>query len=223
MNLNRYRPLTNLGLGGVAIGNGFRPMSDELAEQILQTAWDEGIRYFDTSPFYGYGLAERRYGTFLREQAPESHTLSTKVGRVFRPGTPAPHPLWKEPDQNVYDYDYTADGVRRAIDDSLERMGVSQIDIVLIHDLSPDNAELGEGWEQHFEVAVTGAMPALTKLRDEGVIKAWGLGVNRAEPSVRALNAGDPTSCCWRPSTRCSITTRVTRARCRRWRRTVCP
>jgi D-threo-aldose 1-dehydrogenase len=187
-----WRPPVRLGLGGVALGNGFHPVSEAQAHDTLHAAWDAGIRYYDTSPFYGFGLSERRFGHYLHTQKRSDYTLSTKVGRIFTAGKPPPHPLWKEPSPFTYRYDYTADGVKRSIEDSLQRLGIDHIDIVLVHDLSPDNDEELGGWKKAFAIAAQGAFPALTKLREEGVIKAWGLGVNRIEPILEAMKVADP-------------------------------
>ncbi|BBO35955.1 aldo/keto reductase [Lacipirellula parvula] len=189
----KYRPPYRVGVGCVAIGNGFAPTTDEESQAALEAAWAVGVRYFDTSPFYGYGLSERRLGHFLHNHQPEEYVLSTKVGRIFKATSEKPKPsLWKEPSPFAFEYDYTADGVRRSIEDSLQRLGVSQIDIVFIHDLSPDNGDMGEKWTEYFEVAKKGAMPELTRMRDEGLIKAWGFGVNRPEPALRAAEVADP-------------------------------
>lgn len=193
--MTHWRPPVRLGLGGVAIGNGFNPMTEAQAYDALHAAWDAGIRFYDTSPFYGFGLSERRYGHFLHAQNRAEYTLSTKIGRIFTAGAPAPHPLWKDPSPFVYRYDYTADGVKRAIEDSLQRLGVDRIDIVFVHDLSPDNDEDLGGWKRQLAIAADGAFPALTKLREEGVISAWGVGVNRIEPVQEALRVADPDIC----------------------------
>lgn len=188
-----FRLPVDFGFGGVAIGNGFAPMTNEDADATFHAAWDAGIRFYDTSPFYGFGLSERRFGHFLAQKPRDQFYLSTKVGRVFEAGTPKPHPLWKDPSPFVYRYDYTADGVKRAIEDSLQRLGLARIDIVFVHDLAEDNdADLPGGWKHQFEIAAKGAFPALSKLRDEGVIKAWGLGVNRIEPILQAMETSDP-------------------------------
>ncbi|WP_038160060.1 aldo/keto reductase [Verrucomicrobium sp. BvORR106] len=187
-----YRPPHRFGLGGVAIGNGFKPTSDSQAEETLAAAWASGVRYFDTSPWYGLGLSERRFGHFLHNQKREDYVISTKVGRLLKAGKPRDKLLWKEPSPFVHTYDYTADGVRRSIEDSLQRLGVESIDIVFIHDLSPDNGDLGERWTEQFNIAAKGAMPALTKMREEGLIKAWGLGVNTIEPALATLKVADP-------------------------------
>ena len=189
-----WRPPVRIGLGGVAIGNAWRPMTDPEAQETLAAAWDAGVRYYDTSPFYGFGLSERRFGAFLHAQPRDAFVLSTKVGRLFTAAdAPPEHPLWKQPAPFSYRYDYTADGVRRSIEDSLQRLGLSRIDIVFIHDLSPDNGDFpGETWKDQLAIAIRGAMPALCKLRDEGTIKAWGLGVNRIEPVLETVRASDP-------------------------------
>ncbi|WP_050024686.1 aldo/keto reductase [Verrucomicrobium sp. BvORR034] len=187
-----YRPPHRFGLGGVAIGNGFKPTPDPQAEETLEAAWANGVRYFDTSPWYGLGLSERRFGHFLHTQKREDYLISTKVGRLLKPGQPSDKLLWKAPSPFVHTYDYSADGVRRSIEDSLQRLGVESIDIVFIHDLSPDNDDLGERWTEYFNIAAKGAMPALTKMREEGLIKAWGLGVNTIEPALATLKVADP-------------------------------
>ena len=189
---NRYRPKHKFGIGGVAIGNAFAPTTDELTDQTLQTAWDLGVRYFDTSPWYGLGLSERRLGHFLKNHSPEEYVLSTKIGRILTATKSPPMTMWHAPSPFTYRYDYSAEGARRSIEDSLQRLGVSQIDIVFIHDLSPDNGEMGERWTEYFDEAVRGAMPELTKMRDEGLIKAWGFGVNRPEPALKAVEVANP-------------------------------
>lgn len=183
-----------LGLGGVAIGNGFKVMTDKEAEQTLEAAWDAGVRYYDTSPWYGLGLSERRFGHFLHNQKREDYILPTKVGRVLTATNKTPETMWKDPAPFDYKYDYSAEAVRRSIEDSLQRLGVERIDYVFIHDLSPDhNDEYGEGttWLDHFEIAKKGAMPELTKMREEGLINGWGLGVNTIEPIIKTLEETD--------------------------------
>jgi len=188
----RFRPTGRAGLGGVAIGNGFMKVTnDEQATATLQAAWDAGVRTFDTSPFYGFGLSERRFGHVLHQHKRDDYVLCTKVGRVFTATTGTlPKSLWAEPSPFRYRYDYSADGVLRSIEDSLNRLGVSRLDVVFVHDLSRDTKDLD--FEPAFAEATRGAFVALSKLRDEGVIKAWGLGVNTAEPALRALDVADP-------------------------------
>ncbi|MGB6986866.1 MAG: aldo/keto reductase [Candidatus Aquilonibacter sp.] len=185
------------GLGGVPFGNEFAYVTDEVAHDTIEAAWNAGVRYYDTSPWYGLGLAERRLGGFLRDQTRSEYILSSKVGKLltasrtnnakdYFPFTPSPNNLR---------FDYTADGVKRSIEDSLQRIGVDALDVVFVHDLSPDNPWLPSPWEEQFEIARKGAFPALGKLRDEGVIKAWGLGVNSPEPILKLLDVADANLC----------------------------
>ncbi len=186
-----YRPPVRFGLGGVALGNGFKVTPDEDADAAMEAAWAAGVRYFDTSPWYGLGLSERRMGHFLDGQKREDYVISTKVGRLLLPDQEFKHGMWKGDLGFNYQYDYTADGVRRSVEDSLQRLGISSIDIVFIHDLSPDNGDMKEKWTEFFEIAAKGAMPALTKMREEGMIKGWGLGVNTPEPILKTLEVAD--------------------------------
>ncbi len=184
------------GIGGVALGNGWHTNTNEQITATLNAAWDAGVRYFDTSPFYGFGLSERRLGHFLCQKPRAEYLLSTKVGRIFEAdrhffdtyNNDDPNTLWKQPSPFKYKYDYTAAGVRRAVEDSLERLGVPYLDMVMVHDLSPDNGELGDKWTEQFAIAAKGAFPELTRMRAEGLIKGWGLGVNKTEPVELLLN-----------------------------------
>ena len=143
-------------LGGLAAGNGFNTIStDEEILQMLHAAWDSGIRHFDTSPFYGLSLSERRFGDLLRNKNREDYVVSSKVGRLL---TPSSAPLekkwhWANPSPFHYRYDYSASGTRRSIEDTLHRIGVSSLDIVYIHDLSPQNSDMGEDWIKYFDDA----------------------------------------------------------------------
>lgn len=195
MNQNqKYRPLSTSGLGGVAAGNGFHENPDKDVNEALAAAWNSGVRYYDTSPWYGLGLSERRFGHFLRNQKREEFTLSTKVGRVLTGDKDfeLKDGLWKGKLNFKYHYDYSAAGIRRSIEDSLQRLGLPYLDIVYIHDISPDNGDMKENWVKYFDEALKGAMPELTKMRKEGIIKAWGMGVNTIEPAVKAIEQADP-------------------------------
>ena len=193
MTAQRYHPPYDFGLGGVAIGNEFQVATDEQAEATLAAAWDAGVRYFDVSPWYGLGLAERRFGRFLARKPRDEFVISSKVGKLLRasrhnegrkyfPFSPSP---------NTPHFDYTAGGVLRSIEDSLQRLGLDRLDIVFVHDLSPDNKYLPEDWEALWRVAERGAFPALTRLREEGVIDGWGMGVNCPQPILRCLEVAD--------------------------------
>ncbi|MET0288834.1 MAG: aldo/keto reductase [Pseudoxanthomonas sp.] len=188
----RFRPHTRIGQGGAPAGNNFAPNTDEAIHGMLQAAWDGGMRTFDTSPWYGLGLSERRFGQFLHSKPRDAYVLSTKVGRLLTASTAANKTSWKAPSPFAYRYDYSAAGVRRSVEDSLQRLGISRLDIVLVHDLSPDNGDMKDTYAQHFEQASKGAFPELTKMREEGLIKAWGLGVNTPQPALRSLEVADP-------------------------------
>jgi D-threo-aldose 1-dehydrogenase len=181
-----------LGLGTAPLGNLFTRVTDAQAEETLSAAWEAGVRYFDTAPLYGAGLSELRLGQSLARYPRDAFVVSTKVGRLLIPDASVPEV------QHGYvgglpfrvEYDYSADGVRRSIDASLMRLGLDRIDIVYIHDIARDTH--GDDWLRQYAIAVEGAMHALSRLRDEGVIGAWGLGVNRVEPCLRALRDADP-------------------------------
>ena len=192
-----FKPEFQFGLGGVPIGNEFEVVTDEDAMKTLEASWKAGVRYFDVSPWYGLGLAERRYGMFLHNQPRDSYLLSTKVGKLLkaspRNNSKELFPFGNSPNNVVFDY--TADGVRRSIEDSLQRLGIDHIDVVFVHDISSDNLLLPRPWPEEFAVALKGAFPALSQMRDEGVIKAWGIGVNTPEPILRVMQESDPDVC----------------------------
>lgn len=181
-----------LGFGGAPLGDMFERTDNRTAYATLEAAWDQGIRHFDTAPHYGAGLAEQRFGSFLATKPRDEYFLSTKVGRLLDPSPSGPEPdppfvhgLWFR-----RRLDYGADAARRCVEDSLQRMGVGRLDVVYIHDLAED--ALGPEWTEHFRVAMQGAAKALTELREQGVIRGWGLGVNRVEPCLRAMDEADP-------------------------------
>jgi D-threo-aldose 1-dehydrogenase len=194
---HRYRPPVKFGLGGVPLGNEFGVVTERTAQATLEAAWDAGVLYFDTSPWYGLGLCERRFGAFLHTRPRGDYVLSSKVGKLLKasPRNRAADYFPFTPSPNDVAFDYTADGVRRSIEDSLQRLGLDALDMVFVHDLSPDNPFLPTPWEEQFEIARKGAFPALTAMREEGTIKAWGLGVNSPEPILKALDVADPNVC----------------------------
>ncbi|MCG9791306.1 aldo/keto reductase [Flavobacterium algicola] len=184
-----------VGLGGVAIGTAFDIISDEEANEILARAWDVGIRYFDTSPWYGLTKSERRFGSFLQNKKHEDFVFSTKVGRLFNevPESEVPPTMWKAPYNYDFKHIYTGDAVKKSIEDSLKRTGLDHIDIVYVHDLSED--QVGDRYPYYLEQARKGAFKVLSELRDEGVIKAWGMGVNKIEPILDCIESADPDIC----------------------------
>ena len=194
----RYVRPVKFGLGGVPFGNEFEVVSDEDAYKTLEAAWNAGVRYYDVSPWYGLGLGERRYGNFLHNKNRDSYVLSSKVGKLLKasPHNDAKSNFPYSPSPNNVVFDYTADGVRRSIEDSLQRMGVSRLDIAFVHDLSSDNKLLPTPWQEQFAIALDGAFPALSRMRDEGIIKGWGIGVNTPEPILRVMQESDPDVAC---------------------------
>jgi D-threo-aldose 1-dehydrogenase len=175
--------LTSLGFGGAPIGNLYREVSDADAMAAVDAAWEHGVRYFDTAPHYGLGLSERRLGEALRGKPRGDYVLSTKVGRLIRP-----NPRAAGRDTEGFDVgaelvrvrDYSRDGVLRSIEESLARLGTDRIDIVYIHD--PDD---------YWAEALEGAVPALSQLRDEGVIGAYGAGMNQSAMLHRFVTETD--------------------------------
>lgn len=166
--------LTELSFGAAAIGNLYRATSEDEARGAVAAAWAAGVRYFDTAPHYGLGLSERRLGKALADYPRDQVVVSTKVGRLLVPNPGRQHQRDQEgfdvPATSVRIRDYSGDGVRRSLEESLIRLGLDQVDIVYVHD--PDDA-----WKQ----ALHEAVPALVALREEGVIRAIGVGMNQAE------------------------------------------
>src|SRR5580700_9917910 len=192
-----YKPPFSFGLGGVPLGNEFALVTDKDAYAILEAAWSAGIRYYDVSPWYGLGLAERRYGSFLHNKKRSEYVISSKVGKLLKASKTAKNrelfPFSPSPNDVIFDY--TASGVRRSIEDSLQRLGIDSLDIVFVHDISSDNKLLPTSWQEQFDIAMKGAFPELTRMREEGLIKGWGIGVNTPEPILRVLKEADPDVC----------------------------
>jgi D-threo-aldose 1-dehydrogenase len=174
--------LPELGLGTAPLGNLYRAMDDEQAHGVVHASWDAGIRYFDTAPHYGLGLAERRLGEALRSHPRDEYVVSTKIGRVLEPVDAdglRDDDLFDVPRDHVRRWDFSADGVRRSLDDSLARLGLDRVDVLLIHD--PD---------EHLDQAVHEAVPALARLRDEGVVGAIGVGSGTPRSLAALIGTG---------------------------------
>lgn len=177
-----------LGFGTAPLGNMFRAIPEAEARATVDAAWNDGIRYFDNAPFYGAGLAEIRMGEALAGRKRDDYVISTKVGRVILDELEDVNArdngekgdVFKHGRANKVVNDYTEDGTLRSIEDSLKRLKTDRIEIVWVHDVAQDF--YGDEWLDVFETARKGAFKTLDRLRDEGVIKAWGLGVNRVEP-----------------------------------------
>jgi D-threo-aldose 1-dehydrogenase len=196
-NKAHYKPPFRFGIGGVPLGNEFAVVTDKDAYATIEAAWNAGVRYYDMAPWYGLGLAERRYGNFLHNKNRSEYVVSSKVGKLLKASKTAKKKEYFpfSPSPNDVIYDYTASGVRRSIEDSLQRLGIDSLDIAFVHDLSSDNKYLPTPWQEQFEIARKGAFPELTRMREEGLIKGWGIGVNTPEPIMRLLEVADPDVC----------------------------
>ena len=171
--------LTELGFGGSVIGNLYRAVSDDDAAEAVVTAWNAGIRYFDTAPHYGLGLSERRLGAVLSQYPRDQYVVSSKVGRLLVPNEHRrglDDQGFAVADDLRRQWDFSRDGVLRSIEATLERTGFDRLDIVYVHD--PD---------EHWPEAADQAMPALAELRDSGVIGAIGAGMNQSSMLARFL------------------------------------
>lgn len=180
--------LDRLGFGAAQLGNLYQEVSDETAHEAVDAAWAAGLRYYDTAPHYGLGLSERRLGAALAGRPREEFLLSTKVGRLLRPN---PEPTETDLDNGFAvpgdlrrERDFTGDGVRASLAESLERLGLDRVDIVWVHD--PDEPT------DRFDEALAGAVPTLERLRDEGVIGAWGVGSKDPEMLHRFATRSTP-------------------------------
>ncbi|MFG2368242.1 aldo/keto reductase [Streptomyces mirabilis] len=196
MALDKILP-DRIGFGTAPMGNMFRAVPEEEASATLNAAWDQGIRYYDSAPLYGAGLAEIRLGEMLSQKPRDEFVLSSKVGRVILDEVESGSrdlgekgSLFAEGRPNKILHEWTADATERSIDGSLQRLGVDRLDIVWVHDVAQDFH--GDLWIGKFEEARTGAFRVLSRLRDEGVIRAWGLGVNRTEPIELTLALDEP-------------------------------
>ena len=174
--------MVELGHGAANLGNLYRPMSDEDAWAVLDAAWEYGIRAFDTAPHYGLGLSERRLGAFLATKPRTEYVVSTKVGRLLRP-SPETADRLDEPNQFAVPaalkrvWDFSADGIRAGLEESLERLGLDNVDVLYLHD--PDEHDLAAD-------LATG-VPAVAALRDEGLVTAVGIGSKSTEALVAAV------------------------------------
>ncbi|MYN26493.1 aldo/keto reductase [Duganella levis] len=187
-----------LGFGTAPLGNMFRNIPEAEALATVDAAWEQGIRHFDTAPLYGAGLAELRLGEALAKRNRDDYVLATKVGRLILDEIEDPSQRDMGEKGGVFEFgrpnkivnDYSADATLRSIEDSLKRLKTDHLDIVYVHDVAQDF--YGDEWIGQFEIARTGAFRMLDRLRNEGVIKAWGLGVNRVEALELLLDLNEP-------------------------------
>ncbi|MCZ6617032.1 MAG: aldo/keto reductase [Gammaproteobacteria bacterium] len=182
--------VTTLGFGGAPLGGAGDRITEAQVEAVVETAWDGGIRYFDTAPLYGHGLSEKRLGAHLGNLSRDEFALSSKVGRLLVPlAEGIRNPLMRDSEPFGIRYDYSYAATRRSLESSLERLHLDRVDILLCHDI--DRWTHGDDASQIFETAARGVLPALADLRSEGVIRAFGLGVNEAAVCSRVMDHFD--------------------------------
>lgn len=187
--------ISALGFGAAPIGNMHRALPEAEAVATIDAAWDAGIRYFDTAPLYGHGLSEQRVGAALQGRPRDAFVVSTKVGRVLEPCAQG------EQDAGIYvdvpavraRFDYSYDGVMRAFEGSLSRLGLDRVDIVYVHDVDAHTHGSEAAAERRIgDLMEQGGWRALDDLRSAGAIRAIGAGVNACHPCERLLEVADP-------------------------------
>jgi len=191
----RKLSFTTLGFGSAPLGNYLRPLSEKDCDETLEAAWNCGMRYFDTAPLYGFGLSELRVGRLLKKVDRKDYVISTKVGRLFEKceKNEVNSGFFIDTPQLRFYYDYSYDGVMRSYQESLQRLGIDNVDILYVHDVDAFN----HGGREASEAAIRqlldlGGWKALTELRDSGDISAIGAGVNEWQPCARLLELADP-------------------------------
>ena len=188
---NTGTSVTEFGLGTAPLGDLFKMLDEDSAQGVLQAAWDVGVRYFDTSPFYGNGKSEHRVGHFLRQKPRDEYVLSTKVGRVFRPVydlanfDPGPF-IGALPFEFTVDYSY--DGIMRSFEDSLQRLSLPSVDLLVIHDLDFYFYETEARVNAYLNQLFTSGWRALEELRSHGLVKGVGAGINELGMIPRFLD-----------------------------------
>lgn len=185
---------TELGLGTAPLGNLYRAISDEDADAVFDAAWDAGVRYFDTAPLYGLGLAETRLNRFLRNKPRDEYVLSTKIGRLLQVATEETrdgHGKWFDVPARKEVYDYGYDATLRSVEFSLERLGIDRIDVLFAHDLDVFNHGSQAVLDEKLAEFMHGGYKALHRLREESTIAGFGAGLNDWQPCQWLAERGD--------------------------------
>lgn len=175
--------LPELGFGAAQLGNLYRATTDDEARGAIDAAWEAGIRYFDTAPHYGSGLSEERLGALLADRPRDEFLLSTKVGRLLSPGPGTGDDMahgFAVPDVRVRAWDMSEAGIRCSLEQSLERLGLDRVDILYLHD--PEEGPTEQAFAQ--------ALPALARMREEGLVRWIGAGSKDCEVLTRAVRTG---------------------------------
>lgn len=185
---------TELGFGSAPLGNLYKARSDKEADETFAAAWKAGLRYYDTAPLYGLGLAETRLNRFLRGKKRSDYVLSTKVGRLLEACPPALRTgigkFFDTPSRREV-FDYTYDGIMRSFETSLERLGIDTIDILYVHDVDVFTHGSEELRDTHVKTLMEHGYKALIRLRDEKTIKAFGAGINEWQVAETLAKQGD--------------------------------
>lgn len=166
--------VSRLGLGSAPFGGMFDKLEENDVHQVVNRALERGISYFDTAPLYGHGSSEKRLGAVLTSTRRDRFILSSKVGRILVPGEFTGESIFHNREPNIPVFDYTAGGIRKSVEDSLQRLGLESIDILYIHDP-----------EEHMEQAIHDAYPELHRMREEGVVSSIGVGTNVTDTALR--------------------------------------
>jgi D-threo-aldose 1-dehydrogenase len=185
---------TELGFGSAPLGNLFKAVSEAEAQAVLEAAWAAGVRYFDTAPLYGLGLSETRLNHFLRGKPRGDYVLSTKIGRLLQVAPAATRDgigKWIDVPSRRERFDYSYDGVMRSLEMSLERLGLDRVDVVYAHDLDVFTHGSEAAKTEQLEALIAGGYLALEQLRTEGVIRAFGAGVNEWQPCQWLMDRGE--------------------------------
>jgi len=169
-----------LALGGGPLGGLFAPVDCETATAVVERAWEHGVRSFDVAPLYGHGRAERFMGEVLRRKPREQFTISTKAGRLLRPEAAGAPSDFAETEGVGPVFDFSASAIRRSLEESLERLGLDEVDVLYLHDP-----------ERHLDQAIGEAQPELARLREEGVVRSIGVGTNRCETALHFVRETD--------------------------------
>jgi D-threo-aldose 1-dehydrogenase len=184
--------ITDMGFGAAPIGNFLRPIPEAEAGAMVERAWEAGMRYFDTAPYYGHGLSELRLGHYLRWKPRDQFVISSKVGRVLKAARKETIDFkpWVDAAAFKPRFDYSYDGTMRSFEDSLQRLGLGYVDILFIHDADvfTHGAEMQK---LYFRQAMDGCYRALIELREQGLVKAIGVGVNNWDVMLDFMKAGD--------------------------------
>jgi D-threo-aldose 1-dehydrogenase len=186
--------VTIMGFGGAPLGNMYQAFSDAQARATVEACYDVGVRYFDTAPYYGFGLSEHRLGEALRGKQRDELVLSTKVGRLLQPADPATssgHDQFPDSLPFAVVYDYSYDGVLRSLEDSLQRLGTHRIEVLLVHDLDVWTHGSEEARRTRVQEFMAGGYRAMIKLREQGAVQAIGAGINETAACQDLAERGD--------------------------------